>query len=170
LFQRLASQYGYEMHVVSAFKQDRGTVSSTRIRKLIGEGKLNEASRLLGREVSVSGAVVKGSRRGKRLGYPTANIAYESDILPPKGVYLVRARLGEKKYPAIANIGTRPSFEKQISKLHLEVHILDFSRNIYGQHLEVEFLKKIRNEKKFSSPQGLIRQIQKDEAFARRSF
>ncbi len=168
LFQRLRAPCGYEMHAVSALKQGRAVISSTRIRRLIGRGKLNEASRLLGRRVSASGAVVKGSRRGKGLGYPTANIAYESDILPPQGVYAVKVLLGEKEYPAIANIGTRPSFEKQISKLHLEVHIFDFSRNIYGKCLEVEFLKKIRNEKKFSSPQALIRQIQKDESSARK--
>jgi len=85
-------------------------------------------------------------------------------------VYVVRALLGIKKYPAVVNIGTRPSFEKQISKLHLEVHILDFSKNIYGKRLEVEFLKKIRNEKKFPSPQALIRQIHKDEVSARKYF
>jgi len=170
LFQRLGPLYGYEMHAVSALKQGRTIISSTRIRKLVGEGKLNEAARLLGRGVSISGAVVKGSARGKRLGFPTANIAYEADILPPKGVYIVKVLLGKKKYLGLANIGTRPSFEKQISKLHLEAHILDFSKNIYGQRLEVEFLKKIRNEKKFASPQELVRQIQKDESLARKYF
>jgi len=168
LFQKLAVEYGYEMHAVSALKQGRTIISSTRIRKLVGEGKLNEAARLLGRGVSISGAVVKGSNRGKRLGFPTANIAYEVDILPPQGVYVVKVLLGKKKYLSLANIGTRPSFEKQISKLHLEVHILDFSKNIYGQRLEVEFLKKVRNEKKFSNPQELVQQIQKDESFARK--
>jgi riboflavin kinase/FMN adenylyltransferase len=170
LLQKFASPYGYEMHAVSGFKQGGAIISSTRIRQLVGAGKLNEAARLLGRRVSISGVVVKGSERGKSLGFPTANIDYEADILPPKGVYVVRALLGRKKYPAIANIGTRPSFEKQISKLYLEVHILDFSKNIYGKRLEVEFLKKVRNEKKFTSPQQLIQQIQKDESFAREYF
>jgi len=158
------------MHAVHEFKQKETVISSTRIRKLVGEGKLNEATRLLGRTVSISGIVVKGSKRGKSLGYPTANIAYEADVLPPKGVYVVRAWLGKKSYSGLANIGTRPSFEKQNTKLHLEVYILDFSRNIYGQHVQVEFLKKIRNEKKFSSPQALVGQIQKDEVFARKYF
>ncbi len=170
LFQSLAIQCGYEMHAISALKQGREAISSTRIRKLMEAGKLNQAAKLLGRNVFVSGTVVKGSQRGKSLGYPTANVAYEADILPTQGVYIVRAKMGEKSYPAIANIGTRPSFDKQISKLHLEVHIFDFSKNIYGKHVEVEFLKKIRNEKKFSSPQALIQQIQKDEDFARRYF
>ncbi len=185
LFQSLSYQYGYEMHAVAAFKQGGEIVSSTRIRRLISEGKFNDAARLLGRPWSVSGDVVKGAQRGKTLGYPTANVEYEAFgphlfpfrqgrgaffILPPQGVYVVRVLLGAQKYPAIANIGTRPSFEKQASKPLLEVHILDFSGNIYGKHLKVEFLKKIRNEKKFSSPQNLIRQIQKDEAFARKCF
>ena len=168
LFQKLAPQEGYEMHAVPGFKQGREMISSMRIRKLIIEGKLNEASRLLGRTVSISGAVVKGSERGRSLGYPTANVDYEEVILPPQGVYVVKVLLGKKEYPAVANIGTRPSFEKENSKLYLEVHILDFSNNIYGKHIEVQFLKKIRNEKKFPTPQKLIQQIQKDEAFARR--
>jgi riboflavin kinase / FMN adenylyltransferase len=184
LFQKLAPQYGYEMHAVSALKQGGAVISSTRIRQLVETGQLNEAARLLGRAVAISGTVVKGSERGKSLGFPTANVDYlkgtvpwssrgqspSTTILPPRGVYVVKVLLGKKEYPAIANIGTRPSFEKQISKLYLEVHILDFSRNIYGKHLEVEFLKKIRNEKKFPGPQALIRQIQKDEALARQYF
>ncbi len=191
LFQRLGPQYGYEMHAVSALKQGGAVISSTRIRQLLGTGKLNEVARLLGRGVSISGVVVKGSERGKSLGFPTANIEYGFPfpggklfpspggrgkrrwipfILPPQGVYVAKVSLGKKEYPAIANIGTRPSFEKQISKLHLEVHIFDFSRNIYGKRLEVEFLKKIRNEKKFFSPQKLVQQIQKDESFAHRYF
>lgn len=170
LFQKLASENGYEMHAVSALKQGREIISSTRIRKLVGEGKLKEASNLLGREVSVCGIVVKGSMRGKGLGYPTANIAFDADILPPQGVYAVKVFIGKRSYFSIANLGTRPSFDKQISKPHLEVHILDFSGNIYGKYLEVKFLKKIRSEKKFSSPQELVRQIQKDEIYARKYF
>jgi len=170
LFEKLAPEYGYEMHAVPGLKQGREIISSTRIRQLIGAGKLKQAAGLLGRSVSVSGLVVKGSQRGKGLGFPTANIAYEADILPAQGVHVVNVLLGKKKYPAIANIGTRPSFEKQVSQLHLEVHILDFAKNIYGKQLEVEFLKKIRSEKKFDSPQELIRQIKKDESFARKFF
>ncbi len=170
LFQKLALECGYEMHPVSALKQGREVISSTRIRQLIGTGKLKEAARLLGRPVSVSGAVVKGAKRGKGLGFPTANIAYEADILPPQGVYVVKVWVGKKEYPAMANIGTRPSFEKQVSQLHLEVHVLDFSKNLYGKRLEVQFLKKVRSEKKFSSPQELVKQIQKDEVLTRKYF
>lgn len=170
LFQRLAPEYGYEIHAMPGLKEGRKIISSMRIRTLIGEGKLNEAARLLGRTVSVSGVVVKGSQRGRTLGYPTANVKYEADILMPQGVYVVKVLLGKNEYPAIANIGTRPSFEKQNSKLHLEVHILDFLKNIYGKCLEVRFLKKIRNEKKFPGPQSLIKQIQRDELSARKYF
>lgn len=170
LLQERSAECGYEMHAVSQLKYAREIISSTRIRQLVRTGKLDQAARLLGRAVSVSGAVVKGAARGRSLGYPTANIAYEADIIPPQGVYVVRVLWDKKNYPAIANIGTRPSFEKQNSKLYLEVHILDFSGNMYGQHLQVEFLQKIRNEKTFSSPQSLIRQIQKDESLARVYF
>ncbi|MBF0504698.1 MAG: riboflavin biosynthesis protein RibF [Candidatus Omnitrophica bacterium] len=168
LLQAMGSQYGYETHAVDELKGAGETISSTRIRKLLGEARLNEAARLLGREVTVSGTVIQGAMRGRTLGYPTANIAYEAQILPPKGVYVVRVLLGKKKYPAIANIGTRPSFDRKNTKVYLEVHILDFSRNIYGCCLEVEFFKKIRDEKSFTSPQDLVRQIQKDEAKTRR--
>jgi len=170
LFEKLALACGYEIHAVSALKQGKEAISSTRIRKALAEGKLNEASKLLGRNVFVSGKVIKGAQRGKGIGFPTANVAYEADILPAQGVYIVNAYLGHKKYPALANIGTRPSFENQISKLHLEVYILDFKKNIYGKHLKVEFLKKLRNEKKFLNIQSLIKQIRKDEAKARQYF
>jgi len=170
LFQSFASEYGYEIHAVPALKQGREIISSTRIRKAVSEGKLTEAARLLGRLVFVSGAVVKGSERGKGLGFPTANIAYEADILPPQGVYAVRMIIGKKSYPAMANLGMRPTFDKKNIELHLEVHIFDFSKNIYGQQVQVEFLKKIRNEKEFPNPQALIQQIQKDAVLARQYF
>jgi riboflavin kinase/FMN adenylyltransferase len=170
LFQSLASVCDYEMHGLPALKQGGRAISSTRIRQLITEGKLTEAAKLLGRPVSVVGEVIKGAQRGKGLGFPTANIAYESDILPPKGVYAVRVILGKKSYPAVANLGIRPTFDKQILKLHLEVYIFDFSKNIYGKHVQVEFLKKIRDEKKFTGPQELVVQIRKDVAQTLRYF
>ena len=174
LFQKLASPCGYEMHAVPALKEGGAVISSTRVRELVGEGKLNQAARLLGRPVCMGGLVIKGAQRGKTLGFPTANVDFNSSEVPfvllAQGVYAVRALLGTKSYPAIANLGTRPSFDKQLSKLYLEVHIFDFSKNIYGKRLEIEFLKKIRNEKKFNSPQDLIHQIQKDVALARKYF
>ena len=170
LLEHLSRQYGYEMHTVPALKQGKTAISSSRIRQLLGAGKLNEAAKLLGRDVSLSGKVVKGAQRGKGLGFPTANVAYEADQLLPTGVYIVRAVLGPKEYPAIANIGTRPSFDTQISKAHLEVHLFDFSKNIYGKQMQVKFLKKLRNEKKFPNPQRLIQQIQKDISAARKYF
>jgi riboflavin kinase/FMN adenylyltransferase len=170
LLQKFGVKYGYETNAVSGLKQGREVISSTRIRRSISEGKLNEAARLLGRAVFLSGPVVKGARRGKNLGFPTANVDYEADVVLPKGVYAVQAWLRGKSYAAVANIGTRPSFEKQKSKLYLEVYIFDFSRNIYGQHMKVEFLKKISDEKKFTKPQDLVQKIQKDVILARKYF
>lgn len=170
LFQKLSSTYGYEMHPVEAVKQGDAVISSTRIRQLVMAGKFKEAAKLLGRNVSVSGTVVRGAGRGRQLGFPTANIQYEEDILPPQGVYVVKAVLGKNEFGAVANIGTRPSFDNQITKLYLEVHIFDFKRNIYGKKLKVEFLKKLRSEKKFTGPQQLIKQIQKDVVKAKKYF
>jgi len=169
LFEKLGQEHGYEAHGVKALKRGKNAISSTRIRALITEGKLKEASNLLGHPVFTSGKVIRGAQRGRTLGFPTANVDYQSDIIPPKGVYIVKVWLGKKAYNGMANIGTRPTFDKK-SDSHLfmlEVHLLDFSQNLYNKLIKVEFLKKIRNEKKFSSPQQLIVQIKKDEVKAR---
>ncbi len=170
LFEQLARESGYEIHAVAGFKAGGEVISSSRIRKLIIDGQIKSAAKLLGRPVSVSGKIVKGSKRGKNLGYPTANVDYGSIIIPPQGVYIVSVLVGAKKYPAIANIGMRPTFKERSPKLLLEVHILDFSRNIYGKEMRVEFLQKVRNEMKFEGLKDLVQQIKKDEALARRYF
>lgn len=171
LFKELGKQYSYEAHGIAALKQGKAVISSSRIRALLQEDQLGKASALLGRPVFTSGKVVKGAQRGRTLGYPTANVDYESDIIPSKGVYVVQAKVGKKIYKGMANIGIRPSFKGDTVMCPLlEVHLLDFSGNLYGKHLEVGFLKKIRNEKKFSAPPQLIAQIQKDESQTRRFF
>jgi len=170
LFRKCALAYGYEMHAVPSLKQGPAVISSTLIRKTAGEGQLNKARRLLGRPLFAAGAVVTGDGRGRSLGYATANVDYHSDILPPQGVYAVRAVLGAQSFPAVANFGMRPTFAAKNPKPLLEVHILDFSKNIYGRRIKIEFLKKLRGEKKFSSAQQLIRQIQKDISTARTYF
>ncbi len=167
LFKDLAQDGGYDMHTIPALLQAGEPISSTRIRRLIGSGHLNEAKKLLGRPVALMGPVIKGRGRGRGLGYPTANVCYSADILPPNGVYAVRVAWKNKILPAVANLGLRPSFKEKKPKVHLEVHIFDFSQNLYGQTLEVQFLKKIRNEQTFASPQDLVCQIRKDAIRAR---
>ncbi len=138
-------------------------VSSSAIRVLIQQGKLSQAKRLLGRPVSIMGQVVKGDGRGRSLGFPTANIAPDHELIPPFGVYAVRIHVKGKAYNGMANIGCRPSFPSRNPSVHIEVHILDFKKNIYGRDVIVEVVRKIRSEKIFSSPQALIDQLKKDQ-------
>ncbi len=171
LFKQLAVEYGYQMCGVKALTDAQGPVSSTRIRQLVSAGDLAAARRLLGRPFSVLGRVVRGSGRGKLLGYPTANLVYNNKgesgrILPPHGVYAVRLIWRGKTYKGAANLGVRPSFKEKSSQLRLEVHILDFHGRLYGEEVEVLFIKSIRQERAFADPAQLAQQIQKDIAVA----
>ena len=171
-FQEAARRYGFKVNIVSAVKDKSEAISSTRIRKLIAAGNLLEASELLGRLVSVFGPVVKGDGRGKKLGFPTANVDVSCDLLPPCGVYLVYVVIDQKRFPGLANVGVRPSFNghTQANRIVVEAHLLGFKRNIYGQKVIVEFIRKLREEIKFSSPENLVHQINLDERKARKYF
>ena len=169
LFERLANECHYDMHAMPALRQGKDAVSSTRVRALITAGKIGSAEKLLGRPFSVLGEVMHGKGRGKGLGYPTANVAYDGGgILPPNGVYAVQVIWKNKILNGVANLGTRPSFKEKNPKVHLEVYIFDFNLSLYGQIIEVNFIRNIRSERKFENPQELIRQIKKDEQNARR--
>lgn len=169
-FQEAANRYGFKVTIVPAVKFNKEPISSTRIRKLIADGKFLAASRLLGRRVSVLGTVVKGDSRGKKLGFPTANLECGCDPLIPPGVYIVCATLGKNTLKGIANIGFRPSFYTKKQKALFEVHIFDFNKNIYGREMIVEIIQKLRDEKEFLTQEALIAQIKADEIKARRYF
>ena len=160
--------HGIRVHVISAVKKKDVVISTTKIRRLIKKGKLQEAQGLLGRPVSILGTVRKGAGRGKRLGYPTANVIPSDKIFPPNGVYLVEVAINTRKFRGMANVGTRPSFTEEDPCKLIEVHIFNFSKNIYEKEIEIIFLKKIRDEKKFSSKEKLIGQIKKDEVKIRK--
>jgi len=153
LLEKLSGEYHFKFYSVMPLKINKNFISSTRIRKAIEAGDLDLAEKLLGRPVTVLGTVVKGKRLGRKLGFPTANIDPHHESIPPAGVYSVDAVLGEKKYRGILNIS--------IHKI-VEVHIFKFNRNIYGRDIEVIFKRKIRNEKRFKSPETLKEQIQRD--------
>jgi len=140
-------------------------VSSTRVRMALAAGNLQEASSLLGRPYSMSGKVVHGAKRGRELGYPTANVHMRHERPALSGVYAVKL----DGLPSVANLGIRPTIVG-VPKLLLEVHVLDFSADLYGQHVQVEFLHKIRDEMKFDSLDALKTQIGKDVAVARSFF
>ncbi len=166
---KIGNDFNFKTTVVGAVRYKDLIVSSSLLRKLIAQGKLEQAEKLLGRKVSILGIVVRGDCRGKRIGTPTANINPGREILPPLGVYLSRVFLDGRIFHAISNIGKRPSFKKD-NQINLEVHIFNFEENIYKKQIEIQFLKKIRNEKKFYSAKKLILQIEKDKKKALQIF
>ncbi|MCK5215794.1 MAG: bifunctional riboflavin kinase/FAD synthetase [Candidatus Omnitrophica bacterium] len=162
-------EMGFTVKHLSVYCGHAKTVSSTRIRQLITEGEIGQVAKLLDRPLAIYGNVIRGDRRGKTLGYPTANINPAREIILPSGVFLVKVKLQNKIYNGLANIGRRPSF-KRSNKVNIEVHILGFHKKIYGQEIVIEIIKKLRDEKKFSSKDDLIKQIRKDEKKARSYF
>ncbi|MDD5730183.1 MAG: riboflavin biosynthesis protein RibF [Candidatus Omnitrophica bacterium] len=168
--------YGFKLKVFKPMRSGGRKISSTYIRELIISGKLDKARRLLLRPVSVFGKVIKGTGLARRLGFPTANIRPHHEILPPPGIYAVRVLLDGPALNGACYIGIRPTFKaqnlpakpgKRGPQNNIEVHIFDFNKNIYGSLLEIQFIKKIRNERQFSSPELLIEQIRKDIKSAR---
>jgi riboflavin kinase/FMN adenylyltransferase len=166
-FEQAGTEYGFKVRVVDAVKIGEKKIGSSLIRQLIGEGKLAQAAKLLGRGVSVMGKVVHGDGRGKKLGFPTANIFIQNGVIPPLGVYAVRVRIGKKIFNGMANIGRRPSFKKN-DRVHLETHIFNFHRSLYNKEIIVEFVQKIREEKKFDSRAQFIAQLRDDRTRAQR--
>lgn len=160
LLRKFGHCYGFKVKSMPMVKIAGRVVSSTRIRNLIIKGRLNEAARMLGKPVTVCGTVIKGARRGKLLGYPTANVDPHHEAIPPSGVYAVRVKLRNKEYGGALYIGTRPTFGEK--EPVIEVHIFDFWRLIYGENIEIIFAKKLRGDRKFSSKQKLIAQMGKD--------
>jgi len=166
-----ARQGCYRLKVFDVIKISGRVVSSTFVRSLILAGRLAEAKRLLIHPVSVLGRVVRGEGVATRLGFPTANVSPHHEILPPAGIYAVKIIWQDTVLKGICYIGRKPTFQRQtVNRLHVEVHILGFSRDIYGEYLEVQFIKKIRNDKKFPSPQALSLQISRDIAQVKAFF
>ncbi len=161
--QELARLLDFEVSVMPPCYVGEEVVSSSHIRQHVKEGKMENAQTLLGRPYSLAGRVVKGEKRGKQLGFPTANIRLPdtTKLIPAKGVYAVDVMVEGKKYSGMMNIGTRPTFN--FDPLTLEVHIFNFSSLIYGINLKILFKMFIREEIKFSSPQALQEQMKKDK-------
>ena len=150
---------------VEAIVEDGAPISSTRIRALIAEGAVAGAARLLGRSHLLRGTVVHGQARGRTLGFPTANISPTTALLPPYGVYAVRVERDGERLPGVANLGRRPTFGPRDEGL--EVHLIDWSGDLYGEDLAVELVARIRGEHSFDGPEALVRQIRADVATAR---
>lgn len=169
LLEKMGREYGFKVHTIGKITLHHQKISSTRIRSLIEQGKLVLAGRFIGRRVSILGTVVEGNNRGRALGFPTANIDPHHEAIPPCGVYAVEVKYDEKFYHGMLNIGQRPTFgRKHQGKDVIEVHLFDFKGNLYGEDIEVFFLKQWRKEKVFKTPEELSRQLSRDEQGIRR--
>jgi riboflavin kinase/FMN adenylyltransferase len=157
---QLGEQYGFEVEIISGIKMNDTVVSSTTIRQMIMNGNIKEANKLLGRYFQVSGTVIAGRKRGASLGFPTANIRMPPLTSPRTGVYVVEAEVDGKRYGGAANLGYNPTFGD--ADLSLEAHLFDFDRDIYGEPITIRFIDRLRDERRFSSPDELALQIRKD--------
>jgi riboflavin kinase / FMN adenylyltransferase len=160
---KLGLEYGFSVEEVKAVQSQGEIISSSQIRLLLEAGNVSRAGLWLGRPYLVSGRVVLGDRRGRSIGFPTANLSVTpGKILPASGVYACRAWVDGQAWGAATNIGVRPTFDGQGSALHLEAHLLDYSGDLYGQTISLEFIERLRGEQRFPDIQALIAQISQD--------
>jgi len=169
-FRELGDELGFEVRTGSPFEVGGKPVSSTAIRAAIASGDLALAQRYLGRPPGALGTVVHGDARGRALGFPTANVQPQAAVLPPTGVYAVEAIVDGVTWPAVANLGTRPTFDAAATTPLLEVHLLGFDGDLYGRELEVTFRKFLRGEQRFADADALRAQIARDAQQARNAL
>jgi len=170
LLRQLGVELNFTVHGMAAVSLDDQAVSSTRIREAIQAGDLDSASQMLGRAYSLAGTVIRGDGLGRQLGFPTANLDTAGLALPPNGVYAVQARIISRSPAlssgllclAVLNIGHRPTLQNPKPQLRVEAHLLNFQDDLYAQELEITFLEKLRDEKKFASLEELRLQIARD--------
>lgn len=163
----MGTEYGFDVTTIHAVEEGEDPISSTKIRAALLEGDLDKANNYLGRNYSFEGIVIKGAGRGRMIGIPTANIepTDSNKLIPAKGVYIVKCNIENEYHLGLLNIGIRPTFETK-PEIVVEAHLFDFDKNIYGERITVELLKRIRDEKKFESKEDLINQINADKNVA----
>ncbi|RIH66425.1 bifunctional riboflavin kinase/FAD synthetase [Mariniphaga sediminis] len=166
--QKCAKRFGFEIEKLDALSVEKDHVSSTRIRKALEEGSIEKANHLLGYRFTLHGTVVEGKRMGRIIGFPTANIEASDPhkLIPGYGVYAVEVLISNKRYGGMLNIGSRPTFNKNADNRSIEVHIFDFSGDLYHKEITLVFTKKIRDEQKFSGIETLAEQLKKDKVAA----
>jgi len=171
LCRRLGPALGFEVTTVPPVELDGRPVSSTAIREAVLAGELERAGRLLGRPFSLYGTVVRGEGRGRALGYPTANLNLHNETVPPDGVYACRVMTDGEQAPAVLSIGRRPTFHAEAdAERVVEVHIIGGSEPLYGRHLEVQFVRRLRGQRRFAGARELAAQIAHDVEEARRAL
>lgn len=161
LLMKEGMKHGFGIHVQEPYEIDGIVVSSTYIRKLIQEGRMEECTRFMGRMYSIGGEVVVGNKLGRTIGFPTSNIMIDETMAtPPNGVYITYCTYNGVKYPSVTNVGVKPTVGDY--KKNVETHIFDFNKELYGKQIRVEFIKQTREEKKFESVEALSKQIKSD--------
>ena len=165
----LGVQYGFKAEKIDPVRYKDFVVSSTRIRRLVSEGRVDEAGALLGHQYHLDGTVVRGDERGRTIGFPTANLCTDNEVLPPHGVYATTAMVGEVVYASVSNVGTRPTVDVS-GRTTVETHLLDFARDLYGQTIRLGFVQRLRDERAFGSLDLLRTQIDDDCRRARVLF
>ncbi len=166
LLKKIGASQNININIIENKVVEGGPVSSTRIRELVTSGRLADARSLLGRPVSILGTVTSGRKKGRQLGFPTANIDPHQEVIPPMGVYAVKAEIGDTLYNGVLNIGFNPTFfsenGSQRKEPTIELHLIDFKRHLYNQNIEIYFMKRLRDEKRYSSEKRLKKQIEAD--------
>jgi riboflavin kinase/FMN adenylyltransferase len=165
----LGARHGFRAEKIDAVRYKDFVVSSTRIRRLVSEGRVDEAGALLGHHYFIDGVVVRGKARGRELGFPTANLDTANELLPPSGVYATTATINGVAHPSVTNVGTRPTFG-DVDRVHVETHLLDGARDLYDVRLRLSFVQRLRDERRFADVDALRAQIEADCRSARRLF
>ena len=165
----LGARYGFRAEKIDPVRYKDFVVSSTRVRRLVSEGRVDEAGALLGHHYFIDGAVVHGKHRGRELGFPTANLETANELLPPPGVYATTASINGVAFPSVTNVGMRPTFG-DVDRIHVETHLLEGGRDLYDVRLRLSFVQRLRDERQFSDVDALRAQIDADCRAARRLF
>lgn len=170
LLRELGKKYNFKVAVIPPIKIENEIVSSTAIRECVAKGDMEKVFMLLGRHYSITGDVKDGRRIGSKIGFPTANLLPEDYlVLPHRGIYITRTLLDGRFMPGVTNVGLNPTFGN-VERITVETHLLDFGQDIYSKNIEVFFISKIRNEKKFKGKEELIAQIERDIAVTKEYF
>jgi len=167
ILKQIGSLFNLQVEIIDSLIIEGTTVSSSKIRELIKNGQVEKASKLLGRHYSILGKVIEGAKRGHLLGFPTANLEISEELTPLPGVYAVEVLWKRQSFKGVANVGWNPTFQTEgEGKISSEVYILDFNEDIYGEEIQIDFVRRIRDEARFDSIAQLITQIQKDIEWA----
>jgi riboflavin kinase/FMN adenylyltransferase len=165
----LGARYGFKAEKIDPVRYKDFVVSSTRVRRLVSEGRVDEAGALLGHHYFLDGTIVRGDQRGRTIGFPTANLCTDNELLPPHGVYATTARIDEIVHPSVTNIGTRPTVDTS-GRTVVETHVFNLDRDLYGRTVRIGFVQRLRDERAFASLDELREQIGADCQRARVLF